>query len=377
MSEKLRVALVGGPMYDALYEGFRDDVEVVVQADHLSLNERVAEMLSAGERIDVLSTHGKYAPSQRQWLHPLDNLLASSTIAALEAGAVALCRDRGDLLCAPRNIDVRVLWWRSDRMDSPPDQWSDLINSDGPNAATLFGFTGRGSGLFGLFFELVVGAGGALFADAPNSPSGWMPALDQPLARSAIETIATLAGRCPSGSNGITSWHYDEADKALCDGTVDAGASWPGATTEVRASAAGEFLRPAPYPAGDVRRVSYSGCHGWAIPKTCGDLDRAVELVERLCSAEYHSVEASLGGIPARTDVLNGIEPIDDIDAQRLDATRRTIADAMITYPALERFPQLEDRGAAALTAVLSGDGTIDTAIEVINAELAAVAGTA
>ena len=34
----LRVALVGGPMYDDLYDRLPDDVEIVVHADHPTLN---------------------------------------------------------------------------------------------------------------------------------------------------------------------------------------------------------------------------------------------------------------------------------------------------------------------------------------------------
>lgn len=42
----LRIALVGGPMYDHLYSIFDEyDVEVVVHADHPTLNRKVAEML--------------------------------------------------------------------------------------------------------------------------------------------------------------------------------------------------------------------------------------------------------------------------------------------------------------------------------------------
>lgn len=362
MTDRLRVALIGGPMYDALYEGLADEVEIVVHADHLTLNRRVAEMLDAGERIDVLSTHGKYAPSQRRWLHPLDDLLAGSTVDSLEPGAVALCRDEGELLCAPRNVDVRVLWWRTDRMATAPDTWTDLLAGE-----SVFGFTGRGSGLFGLFFEGVVGRGGTLFDE------DGAPALDPAIAAETLSTILDLGGRCPGGPDGITSWHYDEVDAALVAGVVDCAASWPGATTELRESAIGGKLRPAPYPAGPLRRVSYSGCHGWAIPRTCGDLDRAVELVEKLCSPEFHTVEASLGGIPARTDVLGSIEPVDEIDAERLDVTRRTIAEAMITYPALERFPVLEDTGSAAITALLAGESPIDRVVGVISGALADV----
>ncbi|MGB3409776.1 MAG: hypothetical protein WBA45_01160 [Microthrixaceae bacterium] len=366
MTRKLRVALVGGPMYDALYEGLRDEVEIVVHADHLELNERVAQLLAAGERLDVISTHGKYVPSQRQWLHPLDDLIDPSTVAAIEPGAVALCRDRGALLCVPRNVDVRVLWWRTDRMDHAPDSWQELLDSD-----TVFGFTGRGSGLFGMFFEQVVGRGGRLFDDEGSA------ALDAAIATQSLDVIASLGSRCPSGMNGLTSWHYDEADAALGAGVVDCSASWPGATRQLRSSPIGDLLRTAPYPSGPQRRVSYSGCHGWAIPRTCGDLDGAVALVERLSSTEFHRIEASVGAIPARSDVLDDLRPVDEVDAERLDVTRRTIAGAMITYPPLERFPTLENDGAAAIGDLLLGRTTIDSCIASISAAHELVAGSA
>ena len=163
----LRVALVGGPMYDDLYERLPDwlgdDADVVVHADHPTLNRRVAEMLDAGERLDVISTHGKYAPSQSQWLQPLDDLLDDETLAPLAPKAVDLCRFRGDLLCVPRNIDVRVLWWRTDVLDAAPASWDDVEQASRSDQNRSFGFTGRESGLFGLFYELMVSAGGAPF----------------------------------------------------------------------------------------------------------------------------------------------------------------------------------------------------------------------
>ena len=62
-------------MYDGLYGFLPDDVEVVVHADHPTLNRAVAAMLAAGERIDLLATHSKYAPSQAAWLRPLDDVV--------------------------------------------------------------------------------------------------------------------------------------------------------------------------------------------------------------------------------------------------------------------------------------------------------------
>lgn len=352
MADRLRVALVGGPMYDSLYEPFLDDVEVVVHADHPTLNRRVAELLAAGERIDVLSTHGKYAPSQAAWLQPLDELLDPSLVTRLAPRAVDLCRFHGALLCAPRNIDVRILWWRRDRMDAAPDTWRDLATS-----SAVFGFTGRESGLFGLFFELVVGNGGALF-DRDGTP-----AMTGPEAEAAIELLCGLARRAPVA---LPDWHYDDVDAALLDGTLDCAAAWPGGYAPIRASAMYEVLAPAPYFRGSAARVSYSGVHGWAIPTTCGDLDGAVDLVSRLCSVELHEREAAAGGIPARTDVLATMTPVDATDEARLAITRDTIDRAMITYPPLVRFPEVEDAGWGAINAALRGELTPSAAVATI-----------
>lgn len=351
MSGPLRVALVGGPMYDHLYEVFTPGlVEVVVHADHPTLNARVAERLAAGERIDVLATHSKYAPSQQQWLRPLDDLVAPETVAALAPRAVDLCRFAGTLLSVPRLIDVRVLWARTDRVDPVPDTWAEMLAS-----GTVFGFPGRESGLFGTFFELVAGEGGALF-DADLRPT-----MATPEAEAAVDTLCRLAARVPGG---LTGWHYDAVDAALLDGTVDAAGVWPGGWGAIRDSALAGVLRPFPYPAGPARRVSYSGCHSWAIPITCADVPGAVALIETLARAEAQGRDASGGSLCAHVDALAALVPDGPVDAERLRITRATIADAMITYPPLAAFPAVEDAGWSAIQAALRGQCTAREATE-------------
>lgn len=332
MTDRLRVALVGGPMYDGLYAPFIDDVEVVVHADHPTLNREVAAMLAAGERIDVLSTHGKYAPSQSQWLTPLDGLVDTS---ALAPKAVDLCSFEGNVLCAPRNIDVRILWWRTDRMAAPPTKWGYLIRSN-----AVYGFTGRESGLFGFFFELMNGDGASLF-DADLRPT-----MTGPSAERSVQAICELAKRAPAD---LPDWHYDQVDAALLDGRVDCAAAWPGGYDAIAASPLYEHLRPALYPGG----VSYSGCHAWAIPTTCGNVERAASFVADLCSLATHRREP---GIPAHVEALAQREARDEIDAQRLAVTQETIATAMITYPHIEGFDAIEDAGWQAINAAIRGD---------------------
>jgi len=338
----LRVALVGGPMYDRMYDMFEtDDVEVVVHADHPTLNRQVASMLAAGERIDVLATHSKYAPSQSQWLFPLDDLVDAAAIAPLAPRAVELCRFADAQLCLPRLIDVRTLWVRADRVDTAPDTWDALLASD-----TVFGFPGRESGLFGTFFELVVGQGASLF-DAHLQPT--MATAD---AKDAIETLCRLAARAPAD---LVDWHYDEVDAALLDGRVDAAAAWPGAWAAIRASALADRLVPSLYPAGPARRVSYAGCHAWAIPRTCADLNGAVMLLERLLGSDLQAVDAAGGSMCAHRGALAAVRPEGDVDRRRLDITQQTIDDAMITYPPFERFPEVEDAGWSAIRDALRG----------------------
>jgi multiple sugar transport system substrate-binding protein len=350
MTRPLTVALVGGPMYDPLYHALRRDgppVEVVVHADHPTLNREVAARLGAGEAIDIVSTHSKYAPSQAQWLRPLDGAVDAAMLKRLAPAAVELCRHGGALLSVPRNIDVRVLWFRRDLLDEPPDTWDDVLTAAA--GGTPFGFPGRESGLFGTFFELVTGRGGSLYG------AGGSPAMAGADAEAACALLVELASHAPED---LPTWHYDQVDAALSDGTVAMAAVWPGGAGPLRASPHYEHLVPAPYPAGPARRVSYAGCHSWAIPRTCPEPDRAADLVAWLCSYEAGAVEAAHGSVCARTDAFADTEPIDATDEARLELARRAVEDQMITYPPHPRFPEVEDAGWQALHDALVGDAS-------------------
>jgi multiple sugar transport system substrate-binding protein len=331
-------------MYDHMYRLLRNrGVEVLVHADHPTLNRTVADLLERGERIDVLSTHSKYAPSQARWLRPLDGFV---NVAGLAPTAVELCTFKGTLLSIPRCIDVRVLWTRTDRVDDVPSTWEALEASN-----ISFGFPGRESGLFGTFFEIVTSLGGRLFDDRAR------PVVASKEAIRAVEILCAIASRAPSD---LPDWHYDQVDAALLDGRVDAAAAWPGGYGPIRDSSAAPQLAPHPYVGG----ISYAGVHSWAIPTTCSDITAARALINELTSFEAASLDASGGNIPAREDAARAVRPVDDIDARRLDITRETIANGMITYPPLERFPEVEDAGWEAINAALRGTTTPERAVD-------------
>jgi multiple sugar transport system substrate-binding protein len=321
-----------------------------VHADHPTLNRRVAELLARGERIDLLATHSKYAPSQAAWLRPLDGVVAAEGLSTLAPRAVELCRFRGALLCMPRNIDVRVLWANRSLLgarpvpelhgaSAVPQSWEKLAAS-----GLAFGFPGRESGLFGTFFEIVTVLGGRLFDDALR------PTLESDVAQHAVELLVRLARNAPPD---LCDWHYDQVDEALGAGRVALAAAWPGGTRALLASPVGDDLEPHPYLSGPLGLRSYAGCHAWAIPRSCGDLEGALRLLERLGSDEAHALEAESGAVCARTDVFGAMGGADARDARRLEITRDTVAHGMLTYPPLARFPEVEDAGWGALRRAL------------------------
>jgi multiple sugar transport system substrate-binding protein len=340
----LRIALVGGPMYDHIEAAFEPgEVEIIVKADHPTLNQTVAAMLADGVRIDVLATHSKYVPSQIDRLLPLDDpngiMIDTSSLAR---AAVSLCQFEQTQWCVPRLIDVRLLWSRADRVATPPTTWSEL-----GQLSHVFGFTGKESGAFGMFFELVTAAGGTIF------DSDLQPTLDSEIAINALTFMQRLSQRVP---RELPNWHYDDVSTALLNGQLDIAAAWPGGWSAIRSSALP--LAPSLYPAGTHRAVSYSGCHAWAIPNTCGDVPSATALVQRLCSSEVHALDASAGSICAHMDALNSVSPVNEVDQLRLQLTQQTISTMMITYPPLRSFPAIEQAGATAITALLRGDLT-------------------
>jgi multiple sugar transport system substrate-binding protein len=223
----------------------------------------------------------------------------------------------------------------------------------------VFGFPGRESGLFGTFFELVTGAGGALFDDRVQ------PTMDTPESEWAIDALCRLAARAP---DDLPEWHYDGVDAALIDGRVDAAAAWPGGWGAIRTSPHAATLQPFLYPAGAAARVSYSGCHSWGIPTTCGDLGRAVQLVTDLVGFDAQRLDASGGNMCAHLDALAAVAPVDETDRRRLEITRDTIDTAMITYPQLEQFPAIEEAGWSAIHAALLGRRTAREAASDIQA---------
>ena len=132
MNNELQIALVSGPAYDALYSSLRTftertgvKVKVAFRGDHPTLNHHLAGLRDVP--YDLVSTHTKYAPSQLRFLSAVDELINDEQLADFTPLLLELSRVNGRLFGLPRNIDVRLLHYRTDLIYTPPANWDELF----------------------------------------------------------------------------------------------------------------------------------------------------------------------------------------------------------------------------------------------------------
>jgi multiple sugar transport system substrate-binding protein len=350
MAGSLRILLVGGPMYDPLYDRLGEfegrQVEKVVAPTHPELNEQIEEEFGSGTAsYDLISTHTKYAPSQRRWLTPLDEDLDVSELENFTPRSLELARIEGRLYGIPRNLDVKLLYYRTDLVPGPPSSWEELRNE----AVRLrsdehygFVFPGKESGLFGHFFELHAMAGGRMF-EGEGPP---VPRLTDEAGLWALTLLRDLYQR--AAPEETPDWHYDEVAACFREGRAAMSTDWPGGFytyEDHEQSAVVGSYDVALYPEGRAGRFIYSSSHTFAIPATVRDRPAAVELLHFLTSRESQAFEARLGTLPARSDSLGDARAEAGAGslAERRWGLLGVAQEAALIPPKHEQYPAVED----------------------------------
>jgi multiple sugar transport system substrate-binding protein len=357
-------------MYDPLYgkiDQFRRETGIEVErafsGDHPALNEHLASLPDVP--YDLVSTHTKYAPSQVGFLAPLDDLLDASELSDFMPALLEMARVGGSLYALPRNIDVRLLHYRTDLLDTPPQTWDDLLETARrlarPPEFYGFVFPGRESGLFGTFYELVEAAGAALF------PPDLVPQIENEGGRWALNLLRTMVA---DGivSPEITDWHYDRVHDHFRDGKAAMVGDWPGYYGAYRdpqsSSVAGRF-RLVPYPAGPSGAArAYGGGHTFALTKRGAQKPEALALLRFLTSAEQQLSEAQQGSVPVRQSVMQQVRQAAAGDErERWDVLERVLRDQLIIPPKFAEYPLVEEVLWKTIQAAITGRVEIDAAL--------------
>jgi multiple sugar transport system substrate-binding protein len=291
--------------------------------------------------------------------------LTSSELEPFNARPLELARIDGALYSVPRNLDLKLLLYRTDLMEDQPSSWEDLretatrLRSD-----DLYGFAfpGKESGLFGHFFELHAMAGGEMFDD--DGPPA--PRLDDEAGRWALGLLADLYER--SAPPETPDWHYDEVAACFREGRAAMSTDWPGGFytyVDPEQSEVADRFDVALYPEGSAGRRVYSSSHSFAIPTSVRDRAAAVELLRFLTSRESQAYEAGLGTLPARGDALEDArseaEP-GSLSGRRLGLLERAQEAALIP-PKHPSYPAVEDAIWEGVREVFLGNKSVEEAL--------------
>ena len=368
----LKVAFVGGPMYDYPYSQIPEfeqetgyKVEIAAKLVHPELNEHIASLYSQKRGdYDLITTHSKYAPSQEKWLTSLDDDVNKEELSSFIPATLELMRINGHLMQLPRNIDVKLVYYRKDLFNDPkekkafqdkysyplepPHTWDKLKNIANffTRPPDLFGFVfpGRYSGLFGHFFELLTMAGGILLDDNlkpqfVNEAGEWALGL--------LRSLYFEDKVCPPD---VPDWHYDEVAQCFRDGKAAMTTDWPGSFATYKdpgLSKVGDKFAVAIYPIGPSgKRCVYAGGFSYAIPNSCHDREGALALMRFLLSEKMQYEEAKRGAISVRKLAQQKIreEAIPgSLEEKRLKMLEETVANFMLIPPKLAKYPAIED----------------------------------
>ncbi|HJZ66763.1 MAG TPA: extracellular solute-binding protein [Blastocatellia bacterium] len=350
MSKELRVALISGPAYDPLYVSLPKftevtgiEVNVAFSGDHPALNRHLASLDEVP--YDLVSTHTKYAPSQFSFLAPLDELIGRDGLEDFVPLLLELASVDGSLYGVPRNIDVRLLHYRTDLIDSPPRTWDDLLalarKHNAPPDLYGFLFPGRESGLFGTFFELAEMAGARLF------PEDLVPDIQNDAGRWALGLLRTfyVEGLVPAE---LPDWHYDEVHECFREGRAAMVGDWPGyygLYRDSRISNVHDRLALSPYPIGPAgKSLAYGGGHTFALTKKGGTKKEALDLLLHLTAYDQQLLEARKGCVPVRKSVMRQMQSeADAANLARLAMLEKVIAEHILIPPKFARYPDVED----------------------------------
>jgi multiple sugar transport system substrate-binding protein len=347
---KVQAALIAGLMYEPLYRALEEfsatrdvSVEIRYLGNHPALNAHLAS--TTDPPYDLVSTHTKYAPSQAHFLAPLGSYIAEEELTDFYPKVLQLATVGGKLLGISRNIDVRLLHYRTDLLEEPPQTWNALFDvaqklSKGESFHG-FAFPGQESGLFGTFFELAETAGAHLFPD------------------NGVPDIVNEGGRWVLGllrrmyANGvvprqIVDWQFDEVHRYFREGHAAMIGDWPAyyrMHLDAAQSRVHDRFSVAPYPVGPSGvSKTYGGSHTFALTHRGAANPDAVDLLRFLTSPDRQFEEASRGSVPVRRSLMQRIlEQASKDDLNRWRTLESVIDDSVLIPPKMKCYPEIED----------------------------------
>lgn len=317
---------------------------------------RALEALGIDGEVAEPGVHGDLwclpAEGLRAALHlllPLERLVDPLAWSDLQPAARRRATVGGRCVAVPRTADVRVWWARRDRAPDSVATWSGLARSGLPVAIPT-----RGPAVGEVFWELVTAHGGRLVDDELR------PLVTSPEAEEALDELRRVARRSPE-QGGLDE---DRVPEQLALGRAVAGPLWWSCTGTLIGTPAYGELDPHPVPAGPYHRRAWLRTEVWAIPRSCLDVDAAVDALVTLCGPEAAERDEAAGLAPAHREATRPHGGDDASQSRARVIAGTTLAHDVVPAPPLARLAPLGAALADPLGRAVRGEQAITEALQ-------------
>jgi len=302
----------------------------VLPADADQQREQLARRLAARDTdIDIIGMDVIWTAefAEAGWILPWEGDVASAATEGRLEPTVTSATYQDELWAAPLTSNTQLLWYRTDRVDEPPETWEQMIDE-----AEAIGEDGaiqaqgeRYEGLVVFFTSLLASAGGQILND-----DGTEVSLEEEPTRAALQVMRDYATSSAAPSTLSTS-REDQARLGFEQGAssfmVNYTFVWPSAQA---VEGIGENMGYARYPGvieGEPSRVTIGGIN-LGVGAYGDHSDLAFEAAACLAGDETQVMAAAEGGLLPSSEALYDDPAV--VEAFPFaDILRDTIADAV------------------------------------------------
>lgn len=274
--------------------------------------------------MDVIWT-GEFANAG--WIAPVPQETAQQVTDNVFSSMVEAASFEGQLYAVPIWTNTQLLWYRTDRVDQPPETWDEMIamaEEIGPKG-TIQVQGNRYEGLTVWTNAMIESAGTSILASPEEI------ALEQRPTEIALGTMGAVS-RSPAAANDLTTSDEDSARLGFESGDSSFMVNYPFVfpSAQENAPEVAENMGAAKYPrvVPDLESAPPLGGINIGVSAFSDHQDVAFEAIECLVQAENQITVAELGGLPPVREDLYDEAAIQEIYPGFAALIRESIQDA-------------------------------------------------
>jgi multiple sugar transport system substrate-binding protein len=261
----------------------------------------VRRLAAEDDDIDLMSLDVIWTAefAQAEWIVPWEGERRSAAEEGKLDGPLETVRYEDQIWAIPHTSNTQLLWYRKDRVDPPPDDftWDEMIDQAVENGTSVEVQGAQYEGLVVWINALIAGAGGQIVNEQGEAD------VDD-TAKRAAEIESKLANS-PAAPPGMSTNREDQARQGFESGRSDYQINY----TFIYPSAEAiegfqEKIGWARYPRTDKDKESRPPLGGFniAVSAYSANQDLAFEAAECLAGPDNQALSAELGGLPPTTE---------------------------------------------------------------------------